>query len=80
MTNRFARHYHKIRARLGGRGKLALAVVALWIAAELFAAVAVAVAGKEWLQSESASAKSVGGGSTTLGFGAARSSPSITVF
>ena len=49
MTNRFARTYHKLKARLGGRAKLALALVILWIGIEIAAAAAVAFAGKEWL-------------------------------
>ncbi len=79
MTNRFVRSYAKIRARLGGRRKLALTVVAIWIAAELVAAAAVAIAGKEWLDSGSASAKANGGG-PSLSLSAARSGPSISVF
>ena len=77
MTNRFVRHYQKIRDRLGGRRKLAFAVVAIWIAAELLAAAAVAVAGKEWL--EPASAKS-SGGTAALSYSASHSAPSIAVF
>jgi hypothetical protein len=49
MTNRFARMHHKLNAMLGGRAKLALALVALWIGLEIAAAAAVAIAGKEWL-------------------------------
>lgn len=78
MTNRFARSYQKIRARLGGRRKLALTIVAIWIAAELVAAATVAIAGKEWLESGSAPAKTHGGG-TGLSFSSARSSP-VSVF
>ena len=79
MTNRFVRSYHKIRARLGGRRKLALTIIAIWIAAELIAVAAIAVAGKDWLDSESAPAKSDGGG-TALSFSSGRSGPSIAVF
>ena len=78
MTNRFVRIYEKIRDRLGGRRKLALAVVALWITFELLAAAAVAVAGKEWL--ETSPAKTDGGGTSALGFSASHSAPSIAVF
>ena len=78
MTNRFARTYHKIRDRLGGRRKLALAIVAIWIAVELIAAGAVAVAGKEWL--EPATAKAHSGGTPALGFNASLSIPSIAAF
>ena len=80
MTNRFAPLYHKIRARLGGRRKLALAVVGLWIAVELLAAAGVAVAGKELLGSRSAADKADGRGTPTLGYSASHSTPSITVF
>jgi hypothetical protein len=80
MTNRFARAYHKIRDRLGGRRKLALAIIALWIAAELIAVAAVAVAGKEWLGARPSPAKANGGNAPALGFSASRSSPSIAVF
>jgi hypothetical protein len=79
MTNRFARAYEKIRTRLGGRRKLALTIIAIWIAAELLAVVAVAVAGKDWLESKPAPASADGVG-TSLMFGSARSSPSIAVF
>ena len=65
MTNRFARSYHKIRARLGGRRKLALTIVAIWIAAELLAVAAVAIAGKDWLESESKSAPAKADGAGT---------------
>ena len=79
MTNRFARAYEKIRARVGGRRKLALTIVALWIAAELIAAAAVAVAGKQWLDSDSAASQADRGGPALL-FSSARSGPSISVF
>ena len=80
MTNRFARTYHKIRDRVGGRRKLALTIVAIWIAVELLAAAGVAVAGKEWLESKPTSAKAEGGGTPALGLRASQSSPSIAVF
>ena len=78
MTNRFARTYQKIRDRLGGRRKLALAIVAIWIAVELVAATAVAVAGKDWLESGAAKAESRG--TPALGISASLSTPSIAVF
>jgi hypothetical protein len=79
MTNRFARAYEKIRVRLGGRRKLALTIVAIWIAAELIAAAAVAVAGKHWLDADPAPVEATSAGAA-LSFSAARSSPSIRVF
>jgi hypothetical protein len=79
MTNRFARAYEKVRIRLGGRRKLALTIVAIWIAAELIAAATVAVAGKRWLDSEPAKVKAAGGG-TRLLFSSARAGPSLSVF
>lgn len=78
MTNRFARLYQKLHARLGGRRKLALAVVGLWIAAELAAAATVAIAGKGWLESDPAPASAKGGSAPTFGF-ASRAGPSLAV-
>ena len=78
MTNRFVRHYQKLRDRLGGRRKLALAIVGAWIAFELIAAAAVAIAGKEWIESGPARAQSDRGGTTI--FGASRPGASIARF
>jgi hypothetical protein len=77
MTNRFVRIYRKVRDRVGGGRKLALAIVAIWIAAELAAAVAVAVAGKAWI--ESAATNAGGGGSPAPGFRASLTTPSLAL-
>ncbi len=78
MTNRFARQYQRLRDRLGGRRKLALAIIGIWIAAELLAAAAVAVAGKGWIESGTANTSS--SGSSAPGFSLSRSHSSIAVF
>ena len=78
MTNRFARIYQKIRDRAGGGRKLALTIVAIWIALELLAAAAVAVAGKAWI--ESATTKSNRSGTPAPGLDSSLSTPSLTVF
>ena len=79
MTNRFARMYQKLNAMLGGRAKLALALVALWIGVEIAAAAAVVIAGKEWLVERKAQPDSHG---MSLQISAKRHSfdASLTVF
>jgi hypothetical protein len=79
-NNRFARAYRKLRSRLGGRRKLALAIVGLWIAAELLAAAAVAVAGTEWLESGSEASAADRSGTPAFGSRVSHSTPSIAVF
>lgn len=78
MTNRFARQYQKLRDRLGGRRKLALAIIGIWIAAELLVAAAVAIVGKEWVESGTANSSSSTG--SAPGFSLSRSRSSIAVF
>ncbi len=78
MTNRFSRQYQKLRDRLGGRRKLALAIIGIWIAAELLVAAAVAIAGKEWIETEKANTSS--GGSSAPGFSLSRSRSTLAVF
>ena len=73
MTNRFVRLYHKMRDRFGGRRKLALAIVGAWIAFELIAAAAVAIAGKEWMESRPARAQADRGGTAVPIVGTFRS-------
>lgn len=79
MTKRFVRIYEKLRDRLGGRAKLALAIVGIWIAVEIIAAVTIAILGADWLASGGAIAKSDPGG-LAMTLSAPRFASANTVF
>ena len=71
--------FERVRGFFAKRRKLGAIAIAL-IVIELAAAGTVAIAGREWIDSVSATAKSGGGRAPAPGFSGSLSAPSLAVF